>query len=140
MFPSIGERCLLFHRIAKLICVLAAIFVAASTVSTGHVTALQLIMMSSSSRQDAFKKSIVQAASSFLPPPPPGADTISSNLISQLAVYAIKRRLKEERTVSCDVNLVHRICYGMDGSVPSQYRGRIGAVIEDYLVGPLRLP
>ena len=120
MFPSIGERCLLFHRIAKLICVLAAIFVAAtSTVSTGHVTALQLIMMSSSSRQDAFKKSIVQAASSFLPPPPPGADTISSNLISQLAVYAIKRRLKEERTVSCDVNF---------SSSDLLWNGRVGPV------------
>jgi hypothetical protein len=66
------------------------------------VGALQISMMSSSSsRQDAFKKSLAQAAS-FLPPPP-GADLISSSLISQLAVLAIKRRLKEEQNVICDV-------------------------------------
>jgi hypothetical protein len=65
------------------------------------VGALLIAMSSSSPRQDAFKKSLAQAAS-FLPPPP-GADIISSSLISQLAVLAIKRRLKEEQSVRCDV-------------------------------------
>ena len=66
-------------------------------------SALQISMMSSApSRQDAFKKSLTQAAR-FLPPPP-GADMITSSLISQLAVLAIKRRLKEEQSVGCDVS------------------------------------
>jgi hypothetical protein len=65
-------------------------------------TAFHMSMQSSSSeRQDSFKKSLAQAAS--LIPPPPGADSISSNLISQLAIFAIKRRLKAERSVNCEV-------------------------------------
>jgi hypothetical protein len=59
--------------------------------------------LSSSPRRDAFQKSVVKAAASFLPPPPPGTDLISSSLISQLAVLAIKSRLKQEREVLCEV-------------------------------------
>jgi hypothetical protein len=75
----------------------------ALVVCTTTTTALQISMMSSpSSGHDAFKKTLAQAAS--LLPPPPGADTISSNLISQLAIFAIKRRLKAERNVNCEVS------------------------------------
>lgn len=67
--------------------------------------ALQLSMMSSSSTRDNFKKSILRTAN-FLPSPPGAAvaEDITSVLISQLAVVAIKSRLKEERRVSCDVS------------------------------------
>ena len=106
------------RRLTKLINVLVLIFISNQYVGK-RVTALQLNMLSSSSRQDAIKKSLVQAASTFLPPPPPGADTISSNLISQLAIYAIKRRLKEERTVNCDVNF---------SSSNLLWNGRVGPV------------
>jgi hypothetical protein len=106
------------RRITELIYVTVVVFIIDSSV-TRTVTALHLIMMSSSSRQDAFKKSLVQAASSILPPPPPGTDSISSNLISQLAIYAIKRRLKEQRTVNCDVNF---------SSSNLLWNGRVGPV------------
>ena len=118
MLPSIHLRHNYFRRNTKLICVVATVFFARSAMTT-YVTALHLIMMSSTSRQDAFKKSLVQAASNFLPPPPPGADAISSNLISQLAIYAIKRRLKEERTVKCDVKF---------SSSDLLWNGRVGPV------------
>ena len=107
------------HRITELICVIVVVVFISDKTVTRNVTAFHLIMMSSSSRQDAFKKSLVKAASSFLPPPPPGTDAISSNLISQLAVYAIKRRLKEERTVNCDVNF---------SSSNLLWNGRVGPV------------
>lgn len=106
------------RRLTVLINVLILVLISKNAPAQ-NVTALHLSMMSSSSRQDAFKKSLVQAASTFLPPPPPGADTISSNLISQLAIYAIKRRLKEERTVNCDVNF---------SSSNLLWNGRVGPV------------
>ena len=117
MFTSIRLRHRNVHRLTHQLCMVAATFIAASL--TINVTALHLVMMSSTSRQDAFKKSLVQAASNFLPPPPPGADTISSNLISQLAIYAIKRRLKEGRAVNCDVNF---------SSSDLLWNGRVGPV------------
>jgi hypothetical protein len=79
--------------------------------------ALQLNMMASSSKSDNLKKSILRTAN-FLPSPPGAAD-ITSALISQLAVIAIKSRLKEERNVSCDVSF---------SSSDLLLRGRVGPV------------
>ena len=67
--------------------------------------ALQLSMMASSSSSDSGsgRRSLLKPPN-FMPPPPPGAEEITSTLISQLAVLAVKRRLKEEKGVKCDVS------------------------------------
>jgi len=82
------------------------------------VEALQLSMMASSSNSSNSQRSIFRPPS-FIPPPPPGAADITSTLISQLAIIAVKSRLKEEEGVSCDVSF---------SSSDLLLRGRVGPV------------
>lgn len=85
------------------------------------IHALQVSMMASTSQNEHARPLLQPHSIRFIPPPtaPPGATDITSQLISQLAILAIKNRLKEEKEVTCDLQFQ---------SLESLLRGRVGPV------------
>ena len=117
------EKYTMTHRRSFVHCRLVLLGAIVVAMATTAVNAFQMSMVASRAPFQA--PSIAKSQPTFRVPAPPSTGGVTSGLISQLAVVALKLRLKDQNHVSCDVtaNSSNLLLRGQVGPVTVKGRG-----------------